>query len=181
MAPISPYLLKVRECSRLALASILLITLVNCGQGGSAANAPAPVNAQVEMLDQAAVEELRASFLEVSGSDRVAFASGSAELTPKARFQLERQALWLSQFDFVAIRFRSESMSAKGVEERRLALRRAEAVQAYLMDFGVNAGQFVGVDVEYGRSGTVTTLIDPFHFGAPAARQASSKVGQRRS
>lgn len=181
MSSISHYRLKERACSRLVLASILLTTLVNCGQDGSAANAPAPANAQVEMLDQVALEELRASFLEVSGSDRVAFASGSAELTPKAQFQLERQALWLSKYDFVAIRFRSESMSAKGVEERRLALRRAEAVQAYLMDYGVKAGQFVGVDVEYGLAGTVTTLIDPFHFGETAARQASSEVGQPRS
>jgi outer membrane protein OmpA-like peptidoglycan-associated protein len=157
---------------------MLLTTLVSCGQGGNAANAPASLNKPIEILDNAALAELRSSFLEVSGSDRIEFASGSAALTPKARFRLERQALWLNEHDYVAIRFRSESASAKGVGERRLAVRRANVVQAYLKDFGVEDRQFVGIDIEFGSAGTVTTLIDPFHFGRPDARQALNEMAR---
>ncbi len=159
--------------SRFAIATVLAATLVSCGKGSNAAVAPSSINTSVEILDQAALAELKSSFLTVSGSDRVTFAEGSAELTPKARFLLERQALWLEAHEHVAIRFRSEAASAKDVNARRLAHRRAEAVRAYLEEFGVKAAQFVGVDVEYGRAGTVTTMIDPFHFGQPGARQAS--------
>ena len=166
---------------RRVFASMLLATLVSCGQGGNAANAPASLNRHVEILDQAALADLRSSFLEVSGSDRIEFASGSAALTSKARLRLERQALWLKEHEYVAIRFRSESASFKGVEERRLAVRRAHAVQAYLKDFGVEDRQFVGIDIEFGSAGTVTTMIDPFHFGHPDARQASNKVSRRES
>ncbi len=172
---------KMRAGPRLVSASILLATLVSCGQGGNAANAPASLSKPVEILDQTALAEFRSSFLEVSGGDRIEFASGSAKLTPKARFRLERQALWLNEHDYVAIRFRSETASAKGVEERRLAVRRAHVVQAYLKDFGVADRQFVGIDIELGSAGTVTTLIDPFHFGHPDARQASNKVARRQS
>ena len=160
---------------------MLLATLVSCGQGGNAANAPSSLNRQVEILDQAALADLRSSFLEVSGSDRIEFASGSAALTSKARLRLERQALWLKEHEYVAIRFRSESASFKGVEERRLAVRRAHAVQAYLKDFGVEDRQFVGIDIEFGPAGTVTTMIDPFHFGHPDARQASNEGARRPS
>ncbi len=66
-------------------------------------------------------------------------------------------------------------------EGRRLAVRRAHAVQAYLKDFGVEDRQFVGIDFEFGSAGTVTTMIDPFHFGHPDARQASNKVSRRES
>ncbi|MDQ3245802.1 MAG: OmpA family protein [Pseudomonadota bacterium] len=156
-------------------------TLVSCGKGSNAAVVPPSINTSVEILDQAALAELNSSFLTVSGSDRVAFAEGSAELTPKARFQLERQALWLEAHEYVAIRFRSVSASAKDVSARRLAHRRAEAVRAYLEEFGVKAGQFVGIDVEFGRAGTVTTVIDPFHFGYPAARRATIETGQGKS
>lgn len=159
---------------------MLLTTLVSCGQGGSAASAPLAANTPVEILDQATLVEVQSSFLEVSGGDSVSFADGSATLTPKARFQLERQALWLTENDHFGIRFRSQSASAKGVEDRRLALRRAEAVQAYLNDFGVKAHQFRGIDVEYGRSGTVTTQIDSYRLGYPDARQASNEVARRR-
>lgn len=164
--------------SHIVLASALVATLIGWGQGGNAANTPAPVITQVEIFEQAALNELRSSFLDVSGGDRVAFAKGSFELTPKTRFRLERQALWLRENEFVAVGFRSESTSAKGVEERRLALRRAEAVQGYLNEFGIAPDRFVGVDVEFGLSGTVTTLIHPFHFGEPAARQASGELVQ---
>lgn len=172
---------KVCAGSRLVFASILLTTLISCGQGGNAANAPAPINKAVEILDQATLVELRSNFLEVSGSDQIEFASGSAALTSKARFRLERQALWLKEHDYVAIRFRSESASAKGVEERRLAVRRANVVQAYLKDFGVEDRQFIGIDIEFGSAGSVTTIIDPFHFGHPDARQASNEVARRQS
>lgn len=170
---------KICAGSRLVFASILLATLVSCGQGGNATNAPASFNKSLETLDPTALGELRSNFLEVSGSDRIEFASGSAVLTSKARFRLERQALWLKEHDYVAIRFRSESASAKGVEERRLAVRRAHVVQAYLKDFGVEDRQFVGIDIEFGSAGTVTTIIDPFHFGDPDARQALYEAARR--
>lgn len=150
--------------------------MVTCAPRANTATASALSNTEVEILDQEALEELRAGFLEVSGSDRVAFAAGSAQLNAKSRFQLERQALWLTDNDSVSIRLRSESASPKGVEERLLALRRAEAVRSYLKDVGVGADQIVGIDIEYGKFATVTTLIDKFHFGKPAARQASSEI-----
>ncbi len=75
---------KIRAGSRRVFASLLLATLVSCGQGGNAANAPASLNRQVDILDQAAVAELRSNFLEVSGSDRIAFARGSAALTAQS-------------------------------------------------------------------------------------------------
>jgi len=172
---------KICAGSRRVFATILLATSVSCGQGGNAANALASLNNPVEILDQTALAELRSNFLEVSGSDRIQFARGSAALTPKARLRLERQALWLKEHDYVAIRFRSESASVKGVEERRLAASRANVVQAYLKDFGVDDRQFVGIDIEFGSAGTVTTLIDPFHFGHPDARQALNAVVRRQS
>jgi outer membrane protein OmpA-like peptidoglycan-associated protein len=158
----------------LFLASALAGALVSCSPPGNTANASALTNNKVEILDQSTLEELQSSFLEVSGSDRVAFAPGSAELTAKTRFRLERQALWLMANENVAIRLRTESASARDVAERRLALRRAEAVREYLKEVGVGPDQIVGVDVEYGNNGTVVTLIDKFHFGEPAARQAST-------
>ncbi len=167
--------------ARFAVGAVLAATVVSCGQGTAATNPPSPIKTSAEILDETALAELKSSFLTVSGSDRVAFTGNSAELTPKARFQLERQALWLEEHEFVAIRFRSETASAKDVNARRLALHRAEAVRAYLEEFGVNANQFVGIDVEYGRAGTVTTTIDPFHFGHPDARQASNEVRHRKS
>ena len=172
---------KVCAGSRLVFASMLLATLVSCGQGGNAANAPASPNKQAEILDQAALAELRSNFIEVSGSDRIEFASGSAVLTSKASFRLERQAIWLKEHDYVAIRFRSELARAKDVEERRLAVRRANVVQAYLKDFGVEDRQFIGIDIEFGSAGSVTTIIVPFHFGHPDARQASNEVARRQS
>ncbi len=172
---------KIRFSSRFAVAVALAATVVSCGQGSNAADPGTAVDTSVKILDQAALAELKSSFLTVSGSDRVAFAGNSAELTPKARFQLERQALWLEEHEYVAIRFRSATASAKDVNARRLALRRAEAVRAYLEEFGVNANQFVGIDVEYGRAGTVTTTIDPFHFGHPDARQASGEAHHGKS
>jgi len=158
----------------LDLAFVLAATLVSCGPRENPAIASAPINAEVEILDQETLDEFRAGFLEVSGSDRVAFAAGSAQLTAKTRFQLERQALWLTANDNISIRLRSESASPKGIEERRLALRRAEAVRSYLKDVGVRADQIIGIDIEYGKSDTVSTLIDKFHFGKPDARQASN-------
>jgi len=149
-----------------------------CGEAGKASDTPAAAEAPVQMLDPALARELRASFLEVAGSDRVAFEDGSTKLTPKARLRLERQALWLAENGFVRVRFQTESASAKGVEDRRLALRRAEAVQNYLQEFGVAADQFVGIDVKLGPSGGVVTLIDPFHFRDPTPRQAESRIGR---
>ena len=175
MSYISPRTSRVRVPWRSGYAFVLAVTLVGCGPRGNTANASTLVNAEVEILDHEALEELRSSFLEVSGGDRVAFAAGSAQLTAKSRFQLERQALWLTANDNVSIRLRSESASPRGVEERRLALRRAEAVRSYLKEVGVRADQIVGVDIEYGKSDTVSTLIDKFHFGKPAARQASNE------
>ncbi|MDQ3078512.1 MAG: OmpA family protein [Pseudomonadota bacterium] len=162
--------------SRLFLAALLAGVLVSCSPPENTANASALAKAKVEILDQATLEELQSSFLEVSGSDRVAFAAGSAELTAKTRFRLERQALWLTANENVAIRLRTESASVRGVVERRLALRRAEVVRDYLKEVGVGSDQIVGVDVEYGSNGTVMTLIDKFHFGEPAARQASTEA-----
>jgi hypothetical protein len=165
-----------RANARFVVAILLGMTLANCGRGGNAGTL-AELAAPVEMIDDAAAEELRASFLEVSGSGRVTFAPRSARLTPAAAFQLERQALWLKEHDFVGIRFRAESASAKGVEERRLAVRRSEAVEAYLKEYGVRPSQFVGVDVAFGRSDTVTTMIDPFHV-APERLDASTGVAR---
>jgi len=176
MSYISPRNSRVRVRSRFGFAFVLAATLVSCGPRGNTANASALVNTEVEILDQEALEELRAGFLEVSGSDQVAFAAGSAQLTAKTRFQLERQALWLTANDNVSIRLRSESASPKGIEERRLALRRAEAVRSYLKDVGVRADQIIGIDIEYGKSDTVSTLIDKFHFGKLDARQASNEI-----
>ncbi len=161
---------------RFFLASLFVGALVSCSPPGNTANASALANRKVEILDQSTLDKLQSSFLEVSGSDRVAFTPGSAELTAKTRFRLERQALWLTANENVAIRLRTESASARGVAERRLALRRAEAVRNYLKEVGVGPDQIVGVDVEFGSSSTVVTLIDKFHFGEPAARQASIKA-----
>ncbi len=160
---------------RLIMVWILVGALVSCSPSENTANVPAPVNTKLEILNQSALEELQSSFLEVSGTDRVEFAAESADLTAKARFRLERQALWLMANENVAIRLRADSASPRGVPERRLALRRAEAVRDYLKEVGVGSNQIVGVDVEYGSSGTVVTLIDKFHFGEPAARQASAE------
>ena len=110
-----------------------------------------------------------------------AFAAGSDQLTAKSRFQLERQALWLTANDKVSMRLRSESASPKGIEERRLALRRAEAVLSYLKEVGVEADRIVGIDIDYGKSNTVSTLIDKFHFGKPAARQTSRELRKSKS
>ena len=174
------HLPKIFAGPRLVSASILLAALVGYGQGGNAAkNAPASLYKPAEILDQTALAEFRSSFLEVSGGDRIKFASGSATLTPKARFRLERQALWLKEHEYVAIRFRLETASAKGLEERRLAVRRAHVVQAYLKDFGVADPQFVGIDIQFGSAGTVTTLIDPFHFGQPAREAFADEVARR--
>lgn len=167
--------------SRSGFALVLAATLISCGPHQTAANASALVATEVGILDQDALEELRADFLEVSGSDRIAFAAGSAQLTAKARFQLERQALWLTANDNVSIRLRSESASPKGIDQRRLALRRAEAVRSFLKDVGVGANQIVGLDIEYGNSDTVSTLIDKFHSGKPDARKASAESHRSQS
>lgn len=181
MSYIFPPNSRVRARSLYGLVFVLAATLVGCGPRGNTANASTLVNAKVEILDQEALEELRSGFLEVSGGDRVAFAAGSAQLTAKSRFKLERQALWLTANDNVSIRLRSESASPRGFEERRLALRRAEAVRSYLKEVGVRADQIVGIDIEYGKSDTVSTLIDKFHFGKPDARQASNEIRRSQS
>jgi hypothetical protein len=167
-----------RRVRRQVLTAFLLtFPLVGCGESGKAAPPAAPVT-MVAGLPDSAVDGLRENFLEVSGSGQVSFLPGSTKLTSKAQFQLERQALWLREHDFAVIRLRSQSTSATGVADRRLAMRRSEAVRDYLTAFGVRPAQFSGVDVEVGRSGTVTTVIDQLHLGDAGSLQTATGAQQ---
>lgn len=119
---------------------------------------------------QSPIEALRADFAVQSGGITVYFVSGSAQLTPQAKIQLQAQAAWLRQHPDVAVRIEGYGDSID-TRDHALALGAERAAQArdFLILLGTPAAQ-VGM-MTWGKErpappSVVTTIVPP-SGGAP--------------
>ena len=78
----------------------------------------------------------------VSAGDRVYFDYDQYTVRDDGKAVLDRQAQWLSRYPQVAVRIEGNA-DERGTEEYNFALsgRRAEAIKAYLVSHGVQAGR----------------------------------------
>ena len=142
---------------RIALTGITMLALVGCetaptaigqsgGQGGnnnSSQLGRPPVNDAAVMptangVGPGSIDE----FKSIAVGDRVYFDSDRATLNEEGREVLKRQSLWLQRYAQYRITIEGHC-DERGTREYNLALgaRRAEAVKAYLIGAGINAGR----------------------------------------
>ena len=138
--------------------------MVACSNPVHGANELDPAEQNLQIADEEYLAELRGEFLETSGRDYIDFERGVAILSPSAKFRLERQALWLRAYPMVSVRLVASGDGAERVNDRRLALKRASAVQRYLVKVGIPEHRFAGVEISPSQSGSrqrVITRLDP--------------------
>jgi outer membrane protein OmpA-like peptidoglycan-associated protein len=142
---------------------IAVAALVGCSSPSQGANETASRHENLMLADEEYLDTLRDEFVEISGKDYVEFTRGSATLQPSARFRLERQAVWLRAYPMVSVRLVTGGDGMERIPDRRLAIARAEAVQQYLIEVGVQTHQISGVDIappDRDRRQRVTTKLD---------------------
>jgi peptidoglycan-associated lipoprotein len=95
----------------------------------------------------------------VNVGDRVFFESDSSELTPQARATLDKQALWLNQYNRYAFTIEGHA-DERGTREYNIALgaRRAQTVREYLISRGVQAPRMH--TISYGKERPVAVCND---------------------
>jgi peptidoglycan-associated lipoprotein len=116
------------------------------------------------------IDALRADFAAQSGGITVYFVSGSDQLTPQAKLQLEAQAAWLRQHPDVAVRIEGHGDSID-TRDHALALGAERAAQArdFLILVGTPAAQVSMMTWGKERPAppsVVTTIVPP--SGGPA-------------
>src|SRR5271168_4247501 len=95
----------------------------------------------------------------VNVGDRVFFETDSSELTPQARATLDKQALWLNQYNRYAFTVEGHA-DERGTREYNIALgaRRAQAAREYLVSRGVPAQRIH--TISYGKERPVAVCND---------------------
>jgi peptidoglycan-associated lipoprotein len=95
----------------------------------------------------------------VNVGDRVFFETDSSELTPQARDTLDKQALWLNQYNRYAFTIEGHA-DERGTREYNIALgaRRAQTVREYLISRGVMAQRMH--TISYGKERPVAVCND---------------------
>jgi peptidoglycan-associated lipoprotein len=95
----------------------------------------------------------------VNVGDRVFFETDSSELTPQARDTLDKQALWLNQYNRYAFTIEGHA-DERGTREYNIALgaRRAQTVREYLISRGVIAQRMH--TISYGKERPVAVCND---------------------
>jgi peptidoglycan-associated lipoprotein len=95
----------------------------------------------------------------VNVGDRVFFETDSSELTPQARATLDKQALWLNQYNRYAFTIEGHA-DERGTREYNIALgaRRAQTVREYLVSRGVQAPRMH--TISYGKERPVAVCND---------------------
>jgi peptidoglycan-associated lipoprotein len=93
--------------------------------------------------------------------DTVTFAFNSAQLTPEATATLKRQADWIRQFPEVRFRvFGHTDLVGSNAYNKRLGLRRAQAVVAYLTSQGISRKRLEAV-VSFGETQPIIQTEQP--------------------
>ena len=143
--------------SRLLLFAALLAAPASAQLPGLRQRPPVPP------VVQNPIEVLRADFAAQSGGTTVYFASGSAGLTQQATMILARQAMWLRQHPWVAVRIEGWG-DPTDTRDHALAMgaRRAAQARDYLLLLGIPAAQVTAMTWGKERPGppsAVTTLV----------------------
>jgi peptidoglycan-associated lipoprotein len=109
-------------------------------------------------MANAAVPGSQQDFI-VNVGDRVFFETDSSELTPQARATLDKQALWLNQYNRYAFTIEGHA-DERGTREYNIALgaRRAQTVREYLVSRGVQAQRMH--TISYGKERPVAVCND---------------------
>lgn len=147
MTSIVRHLRSVRLATALAAAVMLAACANNPNQNQAGLNAAG-----------AAVPGSPQDFV-VTVGDRVFFESDSSELTPQARATLEKQAMWLQQYNRYSFTVEGHA-DERGTREYNIALgaRRAQAVREYLIARGVEAARMR--TISYGKERPVAVCND---------------------
>lgn len=146
----------------------LAVSTAACSSTSGEANDATDMDQRLQLKDREYLEALRKEFLEISGKDYVEFEKGSSELSPSAQFRLERQAIWLRAYSTIAVRLVAGGDGLERVEDRRLAMARAQSVRDHLIEADVPVHQIAAIDLAQPGSGRgqVTTRIDAFQVAA---------------
>ena len=136
---------------RLAVLAVGALVLVGCAKESSDADVTGSTTT-------AATPGSPQEFV-VNVGDRVFFQTDSVELTPLATQTLDKQAMWLKQYDRYAFTIEGHA-DERGTREYNIALgaRRAQAVRDYLVLRGVSGDRMH--TISYGKERPVAVCND---------------------
>ena len=136
---------------RLAVLAVGALVLVGCAKESSDADVTGSTTT-------AATPGSPQEFV-VNVGDRVFFQTNSVELTPLATQTLDKQAVWLKQYDRYAFTIEGHA-DERGTREYNIALgaRRAQAVRDYLVLRGVSGDRMH--TISYGKERPVAVCND---------------------
>ena len=144
----------------LLLVAALIAVPVSAQLPGLRRRAPA-----TQVPVQNPIDVLRADLAAQAGGTSIYFTSGSAQLTPQAKVQLQAQAAWLRQHPDVAVRIEGHGDSID-TRDHALALGAERAAEArdFLILLGTPAAQVSAITWGKERPAppsVVTTIVPP--------------------